>query len=275
MASVGELLSAASRGDAALERLDAECLLSHCLAKPRSWLFSRPDSGVAADAQARFRELVQARREGQPLAYLLGRHEFWSLSVAVNRHTLVPRADTEALVHWALELMLPAAAQVLELGTGCGAIALALARERPLWQVTATDISSEALQVAAANAGALGLNRVRWRRSNWFAQLRPRPWNLILSNPPYIAEHDPHLLGDGVRHEPVAALVSGADGLDSIRQLVREAPHYLSPAGWLLLEHGHSQGRTVRELLRGEGFDGVRTRRDLAGRERVSGGFLP
>ena len=273
MATVKELLLALGRGENAIDRLDGECLLSHCLGKPRTWLFTWPDAMVEATTVARFRQLLQARRDGQPLAYLLGRQAFWSLSLAVNQHTLAPRADTELLVYWALELPLPATARVLELGTGSGAIALALAHERPGWRITATDSSAKALQVARGNAGSLGLDQVNFLRSDWFEQVPLEPCNLLLGNPPYVAVNDPHLRGDGVRHEPAAALVSGADGLDALRLLAGGASRYLLRGGWLLLEHGHTQGEAVRGLLRAAGFDGVETRCDLAGRERVSGGI--
>ena len=273
MATVKELLLALGRGENAIDRLDGERLLSHCLGKPRTWLFTWPDAVVEAATVARFRQLLQARRDGQPLAYLLGRQAFWSLSLAVNQHTLAPRADTELLVYWALELPLPATARVLELGTGSGAIALALAHERPGWRITATDCSAKALQVARGNAGSLGLDQVNFLRSDWFEQVPPEPCNLLLGNPPYIAVNDPHLRGDGVRHEPAAALVSGADGLDALRLLAGGASRYLPRGGWLLLEHGHTQGEAVRGLLRAAGFDGVETRCDLADRERVSGGI--
>ncbi len=279
MATVRDLISAASGAPfdldkADLDRLDLELLLCHCLSKPRTWLYSWPEAAVESADAEHFQRLVSQRRQGKPLAYLLGKQEFWSLPLTVNEHTLIPRADTETLVQWALALALPETACVVDLGTGSGAVALALARERPHWQLTATDCSEEALEVARVNASALGLARVSFLCSDWFQQLPGKRWNLMVSNPPYIPESDPHLHGDGVSYEPRAALSSGVDGLDDIRLLAELAPAYLASGGYLLMEHGFDQAAAVRALLSAAGFVGVESRRDLAGLERVSGGYL-
>ena len=274
MATVRELLQAGRSlpGDSGTR--DAEILLCHCLDRPRAWLYTWPDAEVAASLSERFVDLVARRREGQPVAYLTGRREFWSLDLAVNASTLIPRPETETLVAWALELDLPAQCEAADLGTGSGAIALALASERPRWQVTATDASAAALVTARDNARALGLDRVHFARSDWFGQLAGSTFDLLLSNPPYIEEDDPHLqLGD-LRFEPRSALVAADGGLADIAAIVGAAPAHLNPGGWLLLEHGYTQGETVCELLRRGGFERVETRRDLAGQQRASGGRL-
>ncbi|MDH4039041.1 MAG: peptide chain release factor N(5)-glutamine methyltransferase [Gammaproteobacteria bacterium] len=274
MATVQELLRSGDDlpGDSA--RRDAEILLCHSLGKPRSWLYTWPEREVPATNTRHFHELLAERRRGQPVAYLVGRREFWSLSLAVNRHTLIPRPETETLVSWALELDLPADARVLDLGTGSGAIALALASERPGWQVSGVDASEEALAVAGLNAASLALERVRFSRSDWYRGVAGQRFHLLVSNPPYIDGADPHLQRGDVRFEPPAALVAADAGLADIAQLAAGAPAHLQPGGWLLLEHGYSQGEAVRALLRDAGFGQVATRTDLAGLERITGGVL-
>ncbi|MHA7817819.1 MAG: peptide chain release factor N(5)-glutamine methyltransferase [Pseudohaliea sp.] len=262
-------------GDHDEARRDAEVLLGHCLGRPRSWLFTWPEAEVPAEPAARYRKLLARRRAGQPVAYLVGERDFWTLTLRVTGATLVPRPDTETLVSWALELPLPDDARVLDAGTGSGAIALALATERPRWRVTAVDRDPAALAVAAGNADRLGLGRVRFFESDWFAALAGERFDLVVANPPYLAADDPHLAGPALAHEPVQALVAGPTGLEDLAALVAAAPGQLVPGGWLLLEHGCDQGAAVRGLLAGAGFDAVATRRDLAGLERASGGRLP
>ena len=256
---------------------EAALLLLSVLDRPRAWLFAHGDAGVAPESDARFQRLVARRAAGEPVAYLLGRRGFWSLDLAVTPDTLIPRPETELLVEQALSRLDPGTpARVADLGTGSGAIALAIASERPLAQVVATDRSEAALAVARGNASTHGLaDRVAFRAGDWFTPLAGERFDLVASNPPYVAEGDPHLGQGDLRHEPPLALSSGPDGLDAIRAIVAAAPAHLVPGGWLLLEHGFDQGPAVRALLRARGFDGVATARDLEGRERVSLGRRP
>jgi release factor glutamine methyltransferase len=269
-ATPGELLR---RAALAIERVDAECLLAHALGCARSWLLAHADDPVDAAAARRFEGLVQRRRAGEPVAYLTGTRGFWSLDLAVGPATLVPRPETELLVELALaRLPAHAPARIADLGTGSGAIALALAHERPRWSVVATDASAAALDMARANATRLRIPNVEFRLGDWLEPVAGECFELVASNPPYIAVGDPHLLRGDLRFEPAAALASGADGLDAIRTIVAGAPAILRPGGWLLLEHGLDQGQAVRSLLQEAGFREVATMPDLEGRERVSGG---
>ncbi|MCP4466114.1 MAG: peptide chain release factor N(5)-glutamine methyltransferase [Halieaceae bacterium] len=272
MPTVRELLLAASELPGDRPARDAEILLCHCLGKPRAWLYTWPEETVASECTARYRALLAERKTGQPVAYLTGTREFWSLRLSVNSATLIPRPDTETLVAWALELDALRNARVLDLGTGSGAIALAVASERPDWQLLAVDNSAAALQVARANAASLKLDRVDFRESNWFDALDDQRFDLLLSNPPYIDPQDAHLEQGDLRFEPRQALVATGGGLDDIRQLVKRAPARPKQGGWLLLEHGCDQADTVCALLRGAGFSRVESRVDLAGLPRTSGG---
>lgn len=256
---------------AAIDVVDAEHLLLHVLARPRSWLFAHADDAVTATEAAAFRALVERRAQGEPVAYLTGTQGFWSLELAVTPATLIPRPETERLVELALE-RLPAgvAVRVADLGTGSGAIALAIARERPQAQVIATDASAAALDVARANAERNRVRNVQFRQGDWLAPLAGERFDLIASNPPYIADGDPHLSAGDLRFEPPTALSSGADGLDAIRVIVRDARALLQPGGWLLLEHGWDQGDAVRALLQVAGYSDVATERDLEARDRIS-----
>jgi len=272
MPTVRELLLAGSELPGDSPSRDAEILLCHCLDKPRAWLYTWPEETVASEYTARYRALLAERQAGQPVAYLTGTREFWSLRLSVNSATLIPRSDTETLVAWALELDAPQDARVLDLGTGSGAIALAVASERPDWQVLAVDRSAAALRVARANATSLQLERVDFRESDWFDALDGERFDVLLSNPPYIDAQDAHLEQGDLRFEPREALVAAGGGFQDIQQLVSQAPVRLKQGGWLLLEHGCDQADSVCALLRGEGFSRVETRLDLAGLPRVSGG---
>ncbi|MBX3725857.1 MAG: peptide chain release factor N(5)-glutamine methyltransferase [Xanthomonadales bacterium] len=257
---------------------EVDILLAHVLGHSRAWLRAHGGDAVDRGLRSRFRDCLARRRVGMPVAYLTGSREFWSLPLRVTPDVLIPRADTERLVEMALErLPVDRAGRVLDLGTGSGAIALALARERPRCAVLATDYSPEALTVAEDNARRLGMeDRIRFLRSDWFAALRhERPFDLVVSNPPYLAAGDRHLREGDLRHEPVRALIAGRDGLDAIRDIVAAAPRHLEPDGWLLLEHGMEQGAAVRALMLGAGLCEVATGHDLEGRERVTHGRRP
>jgi len=250
--------------------LDAQLLLAHALQRSRSWLLAHADATLDSAARAAFAALLARRVAGEPLAYITGRREFWSLLLAVNSAVLVPRPETELLVERALALLPKAGARVADLGTGSGAIALALASERADWQLTAIDHSSAALAVAAANARELGLRNLRLLASNWFSSLAGERFDLLVSNPPYIAESDPALLDLALQHEPRMALSSGPEGLDALWAIIAGATAHLLPAGWLLLEHGATQAAAVATMLVAQGFTHVRCHADLAGLPRVT-----
>jgi release factor glutamine methyltransferase len=250
--------------------LDAELLIMHVCGLSRSELLTRDRQPLTAEQAAEIDELIARRRQGEPIAYLTGRREFWSLHLTVSPATLVPRPETELLVERALaRIPLEATWSVADLGTGSGAIALAIASERPRCRVVATDISPAALAIARANAARLNL-AVDFRLGDWLAALANETFELLVSNPPYVASGDPHLAA--LRHEPIAALAAGPDGLDAIRAIAAAARASLKPGGWLLLEHGYDQAAAVGALLRERGYDAVRCYVDLAGRDRVSEG---
>ncbi len=272
MVTVQKLLRLGSDLQVDSARRDTEILLCHCLDKPRVWLYTWPEKEVSQDCANAFKQLLVQRRKGIPVAYLTGQREFWSLPLAVSDATLIPRPETETLVEWALELALPNAASVLDLGTGSGAIALALASERPQWHLTALDVSEEALQVARGNAVRTKMTSVHFVQSDWYQAVLGQRFNALLGNPPYVDADDPHLgLGD-VRFEPRSALVSSNRGLEDLGRLVIGAPDQLVDGGWLLLEHGFEQAKTVRAMLHDAGFSHVTTRLDMSGRQRVTGG---
>lgn len=269
--SVSECLEAAR---ARVDPGEAALLLQHVLERGAAWLYAHGEATVAPGQAARFQALVARREAGEPVAYLVGRRGFWTLDLAVTPDTLIPRPETELLVEEALARLDPALPlRVADLGTGSGAIALSIASERPRARVIATDHSEAALAVARANADGNDLGRrVEFRSGDWFGPLAGERFDLIASNPPYIAERDPHLEQGDLRYEPPLALASGADGLDAIRILAATAPRHLAAGGWLLLEHGHDQGAAVRALLGAAGFEQVATVADLEGRDRVGVG---
>jgi release factor glutamine methyltransferase len=254
-----------------IDRLDAQLLLLHALARPvheRAWLLAHDGDALPPKSWLVVAALCARRLAGEPVAYLLGEKEFHGLPLQVDARVLVPRPDTETLVDWALTVIEGRERPtVLDLGTGSGAIALALQHARPDAQVDAVDASADALAVARANAQRLGL-AVRFAQADWLTGAASG-YDLIVSNPPYIADGDPHL--PALAHEPTSALVSGADGLDDIRCIVADAPAHLAPGGWLLLEHGHDQAAAVRALLTAAGLEAAPSRPDLAGIERCSG----
>lgn len=258
-------------------RLDAELLLAAALGKPRSFLHAWPERVAPASARDQYAAWLERRSSGEPVAYLLGKREFWSLELEVNPATLIPRPETELLVELALERLPPASAlTIADLGTGSGAIALALASERPQLRIIATDCSAAALAVAERNAQRLQLTaQVELRLGDWYAALAGEAVSLIVSNPPYIAATEPGWQQGALRFEPKLALVAGADGLAALRTIIANAPHHLLANGWLLLEHGHTQGTAVAELLRERGFVAVSTHRDAAGIWRSSCGRWP
>ena len=284
IATVATLLSAAAqrlqetvgaRDPQAIAGLEAELLLAHVLGVGRARLRSHGEDVPAADAAARFAALIERRAGGEPVAYILGRKDFWTLELSVSPAVLVPRPETELLVERALELHPGEEGRAADLGTGSGAIALALASARPRWRIVATDVSAEALAVARANAVALGLERVEMVEGDWLTCLPECAFDLLLSNPPYVAAADPALRVAELMREPRLALVAGEDGLAALRGIIRSAPDRLGPGGWLLLEHGATQAAAVAGALVARGFAQVRSHRDLAGRERMTEGQWP
>lgn len=276
MTIIASLLRNAELPDSPTARLDVELLLAAALGKPRSFLHTWPERIVSTEAAQAFASYLQRRRTGEPVAYILGQQGFWNIDLEVATHTLIPRPETEMLVETALELLPGAIShRLLDLGTGTGAIALSLAKDRPQWNVTAVDRVEEAVELAERNRQRLHLDNAQVLASHWFSAVEGQRFDLILSNPPYIASNDPHLIEGDVRFEPSSALVSGSDGLDDLRLIVSQAPGHLEPGGWLLLEHGYDQGPAVRELLNRHGFEQIQTRRDLGDHERITFGRAP
>ena len=257
-----------------LDAVDARALLRHVIGRDEAWLISHPDRPLGAKEQEAYATLSARRAAGEPVAYLISQREFYSLLFKVTPAVLIPRPETELLVETALE-RIPADAEwrVLDLATGSGCVAIAIAKHHPRAQVMATDISPAALAVARENAARHGV-KIQFIESDWFAALSGRVFNLIVANPPYVAEGDPHLAAGDLRFEPRSALVAGAAGLDGIEVIVEQAPPHLAAGGWLLFEHGHDQGACSLVLLTAAGYGDIVTRRDLAGIERVSGGRI-
>ncbi|MBR9753999.1 peptide chain release factor N(5)-glutamine methyltransferase [Cobetia sp. D5] len=259
-------------------RLDAELLLGEVMGRERTWFYTWGDrdlgSEAGAEGVARFEALLARRAEGHPVAHLLGRREFYGLTLACSPATLIPRPDTEVMVECALELAEATSGKLLDLGTGTGAIALAFARHRPQWQVLGVDLIEEAVQLARGNAERLAIANAEFRQSDWFSAVTESGFALITANPPYLADDDPHLALGDVRFEPRSALVAAEAGLADFLHLIATAPQHLAAGGHLMLEHGLTQGNEVREALRAGGFVDVETLEDLGGRERITLGKL-
>ena len=256
-------------------KLDAQVLLLHILQKPRSYLFTWPEHALSDEQQSQFNVFIQRRLKGEPVAHITGLREFWSLSLEVNATTLIPRPDTETLVEQALEIALPATAKVLDLGTGTGAIALALGSEMPNWQITAVDRVSDAVALATRNQQRLAINNVHVKQSNWFSELHGEKFNLIVTNPPYIESSDIHLNQGDVRFEPLSALVADDCGMSDIKQIITQSRDYLLSSGYLLIEHGFEQGEAVRHFFKKMAFVNIKTVKDLGNNDRVTLALWP
>lgn len=254
-------------------RLDAELLLAHVTGTSRVWLYTWGDREITAAQQAHLDGLVAERLKGRPIAYLVGEREFWGLRLATNEATLIPRPDTETLVEAALSRALAPGGRLLDLGCGTGAVGLAFAHERPSWQVLGVDKVTAAVELARGNACALNISNIAFRRSDWFDAVDRHPgFDLVVSNPPYLAAEDPHLSVGDLRHEPRSALVADQAGLSDLKWLIGQAAAYLVPTGWLVLEHGHQQGQQVRQAFMEAGYKEILTLTDLGERERVTAG---
>ncbi|SHF00689.1 release factor glutamine methyltransferase [Microbulbifer donghaiensis] len=251
-------------------RLDVEVLLGHVLGRPRTWLYTWPEYELTVAEQGQFDALLARRHSGEPVAHLTGEREFWSLPLKVDASTLIPRPETELLVETALELCPQQQLRALDLGTGTGAIALALASERPGWQIVAAERSADAARLAEENRRSLGFDNVQIVRSDWFAQIAPQVFELIVSNPPYIDAADPHLEQGDVRFEPRSALVADREGLADIEHIAVRSVEFLTAGGWLLVEHGWQQAAAVRDIFAAAGFHNVESREDFSGWERLT-----
>ncbi len=254
---------------------EANLLCQHVLNVNRAWLISHERDALEPNQQVGFEALLQRRLNGEPMAYILGSRDFYGLQLKTTPATLIPRPDTETLVEAALaKIPHDSNFQILDLGTGTGAVALAIASQRPQTKVIAVDASLEALKVAAQNTQSLNLSNVRLIESNWFSALVSEKFDVIVSNPPYIAQDDEHLKQGDLRFEPLSALASGVDGLDDIRKIIQDAPDYLNPNGWLMLEHGYDQAEAVAALLKARGFSQIAHAKDIAGTLRVTFGAI-
>ncbi len=259
-----------------IPRLEAEVLLASLLDKPRTYLAAWPEMRLTSDQAQCFQTMIERRSAGEPIAYITGRREFWSLDLEVTQDTLIPRPETETLVEKALEYIPEKSPMhIADLGTGSGAIVAAIASERPMCDIIATDFSHNTIQVAQRNFSRLGLSNIKTSMGEWCNALpSDTKFDIIVSNPPYIAEGDGHLAHDGLPWEPQRALRSGEDGLDDINKIIRDTPKHIALHGWLFLEHGFDQGGRVRSLLRDAGFSSVHTSQDLSGHDRVSIGQI-
>lgn len=266
--AIGELSESES------PRRDAEILLEHVTGKARTFILAFGETALTADQQAQLSALLSRRKAGEPVAHLTGEREFWSLPLYVSAATLIPRPDTECLVEHALARLPATACRILDLGTGTGAIALALASERPDCQVTAVDVMPDAVALALRNAARLGFNNVKIQQSSWFDALVGQQFDMIVSNPPYIDERDPHLSQGDVRFEPLTALVAAEEGLADIAHIVTVSRQYLTAGGWLLIEHGWTQAEAVRALFTQAGYERVETCQDYGGNDRLTLGKM-
>ena len=266
VAAGADLLASSSES----AKLDAQVLLLHILQKPRSYLFTWPEHALSNEQQSQFNVFLQRRLKGEPVAHITGLREFWSLSLEVNATTLIPRPDTETLVECALNLAMLDTAKVLDLGTGTGAIALALGCEMPNWQIVAVDRVTEAVALANKNQQRLGINNVDVKQSNWFSALQGEKFNLIVTNPPYIEQGDIHLNQGDVRFEPLSALVADDAGMSDIKQIISHSRDYLLSSGYLLIEHGFGQAEAVRHLFKQMAFIDIKTVKDFGNNDRVT-----
>ena len=266
IAAGADLLASSSES----AKLDAQVLLLHILQKPRSYLFTWPEHALSNEQQSQFNVFLQRRLKGEPVAHITGLREFWSLSLEVNATTLIPRPDTETLVECALNMAMPDKAKVLDLGTGTGAIALALGCEMPNWQIVAVDRVTEAVALANKNQQRLGINNVDVKQSNWFSALQGERFNLIVTNPPYIEQDDIHLNQGDVRFEPLSALVADDAGMSDIKQIITQSRDYLLSSGYLLIEHGFEQAEAVRHLFKEMAFINIKTVKDFGNNDRVT-----
>lgn len=264
--------------DSESAKLDMEVLLAHCLSKSRTFLYTWPEHQLAESQYLKLIAFVEARQKGRPIAHLVGTREFWSLPLQVTADTLIPRPDTEVLIEWVLTQFDQTPKAVMDLGTGTGAIALALASEYPKWSVLGCDRISEAVTLANANAQCLDLGHVKFFESCWFDRFKEvvpqQRFDLIISNPPYIAEQDPHLSQGDVRFEPKSALTAGSDGLDDIRLIAKQSPNYLTCGGCLLIEHGYDQAVAVTEIFKRAGFVRIGSGQDYGGNDRFTFGWM-